>query len=208
MMPAHVKVPEVYFLVTAIALGQTAKGTPPTEATLEAIWQYIFGEPIAADTGAQLGGKVRLCGDAMVTIFCMVRAMLNDVDGEDQPPAWLANCPVTLTQFVCYLYHNAKDFMTVFMTDEVLKALVGTIFPRARHWEEEEGGHCHGGSEQDNLREALSQHPARRSIINFMRSIIVDSLSLPPPPSPKMSPVIDLLLNSKPDGSTHGQRCR
>ena len=44
-------------------------------------------------------------------------------------PSWLQDYPVTLTQFLVYLYHNLPDFMATFMTEDVLTALVGTIFP-------------------------------------------------------------------------------
>ena len=37
--------------------------------------------------------------------------------------------PVTLTQFLFYLYHNVHDFMPVFMGSNVLTALAGTLFP-------------------------------------------------------------------------------
>ncbi len=52
----------------------------------------------------------------------------------------------------------------------------------------------------------MSSHPAKRNLMTFMRSMIVDSLSLPP--SQKNSPVIDLLLNAKPESTTHAQQCR
>ena len=37
--------------------------------------------------------------------------------------------PVTLTQFLFYLYHNVHEFMPVFMGPNVLTALAGTMFP-------------------------------------------------------------------------------
>ncbi len=56
--------------------------------------------------------------------------MLNyETKGEEKSPEWLREYPVTLTQFIVYLYHNAGDFMPVFMTEDVLTALVGTLFP-------------------------------------------------------------------------------
>ncbi len=58
------------------------------------------------------------------------------------------------------------------------------------------------GSQED----ALSKHPARRNVLNFMRVIIVDSLSLQV--SQKTSPVIDLILDAQPENTTHAQQCR
>ena len=52
----------------------------------------------------------------------------------------------------------------------------------------------------------LSNHPAKRNVLNFMRVMIVDSLSIQV--AQKSSPVIDLLLDSQPEGTTHAQQCR
>lgn len=45
-------------------------------------------------------------------------------------PEWLNDYPVTIIQFLFFLYHNFNDFMQVFMTAEVLGALAGTLFPK------------------------------------------------------------------------------
>ncbi len=56
--------------------------------------------------------------------------MLNyETKDSEKLPSWLKEYPVTLIQFIIYLYHNAGDFMPVFMTEDVLTALVGTLFP-------------------------------------------------------------------------------
>ncbi len=56
--------------------------------------------------------------------------MLNyEARDAEKLPTWTREYPVTLIQFIVYLYHNAGDFMPVFMTEEVLTALVGTLFP-------------------------------------------------------------------------------
>ena len=57
-----------------------------------------------------------------------------------------------------------------------------------------------------NPDDSLSKHPARRNVINFMRTMIVDSLSLQP--TQKSSPVLDLLLDAQPENTTHAQQCR
>ena len=42
---------------------------------------------------------MNLSGDAMITVLCMVRAMLNSESAADkQLPTWLKEYPVTLTQ--------------------------------------------------------------------------------------------------------------
>jgi hypothetical protein len=61
----------------------------------------------------------------------MVRAMLNqEGKSPDSLPEWLRDYPVTIIQFLFFLYHNMADFMPVFMAGDVLGALAGTLFPR------------------------------------------------------------------------------
>lgn len=45
-------------------------------------------------------------------------------------PEWLREYPVTIIQFVFFLYHHLKDLMPVFMSGDVLNALASTLFPR------------------------------------------------------------------------------
>lgn len=50
----------------------------------------------------------------------------------------------------------------------------------------------------------MSAHPAKKNVINFMRVLIVDSLSLLS--SPKNPPVVDLLLDAEPSDTKQDQR--
>ena len=74
----------------------------------------------------------------------MVRRMLNYETTknclEKTLPTWLKEYPITLTQFFFYLYHNVDDFKPVFMTTEVLTALVGSLFPSIMGSGASEGG--------------------------------------------------------------------
>lgn len=55
---------------------------------------------------------------------------LSCISSPDSLPEWLRDYPVTIIQFLFFLYHNVADFMPVFMSGEVLNALAGTLFPR------------------------------------------------------------------------------
>jgi hypothetical protein len=46
-------------------------------------------------------------------------------------PDWLNDYPVTIIQFLFFLYHNFTDFMQLFMSAEVLGALAGTLFQKS-----------------------------------------------------------------------------
>jgi len=44
--------------------------------------------------------------------------------------AWIKDYPVTVMQFLLYLYHNhAADFAPLCMSSEFLSALAATLFP-------------------------------------------------------------------------------
>jgi hypothetical protein len=131
LMPCHVEIPEAYFLLVAMVLGQPVRNLPENpKFDLDSVWCYIFGTSASECTQSDIAGKVKLSGDAMITVLSMVRTMLNSESKNPvHLPTWLKEYPITLTQILFYLYHNVTEFMPVFMTEEVLTALVGTLFP-------------------------------------------------------------------------------
>lgn len=44
-------------------------------------------------------------------------------------PEWLRDYPVTIIQFLFFLYHNVAELTSVLMSAEVLTALAQTLFP-------------------------------------------------------------------------------
>jgi WD40 repeat protein len=226
LMPRHIAIPEVYFLLLAMVLGQPVKTLPESvKLDLDSVWNYIFGTSSSEVLNSDLASRVTLCGEAMVAVLCMVRTMLNyETKNPEKLPDWLREYPVTLTQFLFYLYHNVHDFMPVFMGSNVLTALAGTLFPViassvpqtpvtsplgspvkqvARGTPEKERPELlHLPSKDDSL----TNHPAKRNVMNFLRVMVVDSLSLPT--SPKQPPAIDSLLDAQPENSSLAQQNR
>ena len=116
----------------AIVLGQSVKNLPTdgVRLDLDSVWQDVFGSKASDTSPAELSDKVNLANDAMVTILIMVRAMLNySPDDDVKIPEWMNDYPLTMTQFLFYLYHNLPDNMPAFMNQDVLTALAGTLFP-------------------------------------------------------------------------------
>ncbi len=74
-MTHHIDVPETYFLVIAILLGQPLKALPSKDIKfdMDAVWNYVFGSPMSSQTSPEISGKVKLSGDAMITVLCMVK---------------------------------------------------------------------------------------------------------------------------------------
>ena len=114
-------------------------------------------------------------------------------------PDWLKNYPVTLIQFLKFLYQQNGDFLPVFLSPEVLTAFASTLFPYAASSEpsslaspQEEkpvDGEDMVVVEKDRK---LTSHPAKTQMMEFLRILVVDSLSLPP--STKGPQIIDYLL--------------
>ena len=48
---------------------------------------------------------------------------------DDDKGSWLQEYPVTLVQFLLYLYHNVSEFKPVCMSPPFLCGLASTLFP-------------------------------------------------------------------------------
>ncbi|GLG99384.1 Neurobeachin [Gryllus bimaculatus] len=220
LLPQHIDVPEVYFLLMALMMGQPVKLLPAdSKLDLDNVWNFMFGVPASQSVTSVLG-KVTLCPEAVMVLLGMVRTMLNqEGKSPDSLPEWLRDYPVTIIQFLFFLYHNVADFMPAFMGGDVLGALAGTLFPRQSGSEAGSGASTpsdevktYPGSETAILVRSpskdagLSNHPARKFVMDFLRVIVVDSLSLPV--SGKGPPVIDLVLDASPDNASGAQTTR
>ena len=208
LMPHHITIPDVYFLLAAIILGRPVKGLPSkvTRLDLDSIWEFVFKTKASdVQNQAEINEKIRISGDAMETLLVMVRKLFNSVE---TLPEWLSDYPMLLTQFLFYLYHNVPEFIPAFMTSEVLTALVGTLFPLSTNSSDQSTPEEEPSIAPDTPEDIveLTSHPAKKNVMNFMRVIIVDSLSLLS--SPKNPPVIDLLIDAEPPHTNVQQRSR
>ena len=227
LMPKHIAIPEVYFLLLAMVLGQPVKTLPDrVKLDLDSIYNYIFGKSSSEVMNSDLGSRATLCGEAMCAVLCMVRTMLNnETKNPEKLPDWLKEYPVTLTQFLFYLYHNVHDFMPVFMSSNVLTTLAGTLFPMitpSTPVASPAGSPVHQAAKPPtptspaverpellhlpSMDDSLTNHPAKRNVMNFLKVLVVDSLSLAT--SPKQPPVIDSLLDAQPEHSSLAQQNR
>nr|CAD7454369.1 unnamed protein product [Timema tahoe] len=218
LLPQHIDVPEVYFLLMALMMGQPVKLLPAdSKLDLDNVWNFMFGVP-ASQSVTCLSGRVSLCPEAVMVLLSMVRTMLNqEGKSPESLPEWLRDYPVTIIQFLFFLYHNMVDFMPVFMGGDVLGALAGTLFPRQAG--SEGGSHSSTPGEEVKMyptgeppimirspSRELSNHPARKFVMDFLRVIVVDSLSLPV--SGKGPPTIDLVLEASPEHASVMQQTK
>jgi hypothetical protein len=216
LLPAHLEVAEVYFLLTALIMGVPVKLLPAeTKFDLDSIWTFLWGGSISNQPATSVAPRICLCPEAVVVLLTMVRAMLHTSDVS--LPEWLQNHPISIIQVLFQLYHNMPDFMPIFMSSEVLGALASVLFPTplisSMDSGDSSGASTPAGEESDSViivprtpieEDPLTMHPARQFIIDFIRVIVVDSLSLSI--TGKTSPVIDLVLDAYPEHSTSSQQ--
>lgn len=215
LLPSHVEIPEVYFLLTALMLGQPVKSLPnDTKFDLDTVWSFLWGGSVNTQPICSVVPRVNICSEAVVVLLVMARTLLHS--DQQLLPDWLKNHPISIIQVLFQLYHNMPDFMPVFMSAEVLGALASVLFPPPSSLSESgdsSGASTPAAEETDCLilipktpieDEVLTIHPARQFIIDFIRVIVVDSLSLSF--SGKGSPVIDLVLDAYPENSNSMQQ--
>lgn len=210
LLPHHLDVPEIYYLLTALIMGQPVKvlGTDHTKLDLDRVWAFLWGAPVAQSPVP----KVNLCPEAVCVLLAMVRQIVHDVDGCH--PEWLKNHPVTIIQVLFSLYHNLPDFMSVMMGGDVISSLNAVLFPLTSKDANESEANSNASSPDDSIgivlttprmiEAQLTESSVRKFIIDFLRVIVVDSLSLST--TGKSAPVIDLVLDASPDISDLSQQ--
>lgn len=216
LLPTHLDVPEIYFLLTGLIMGQSVKllPSPETKFDLDTVWAFLWGTSITHQPVSAVTPRINLCSEAIVVLLGMARAILH---GDNLSlPKWLQNHPISIVQVLFQLYHNMPDFMPLFMSSDVLGALASVLFPPPSSESTDSSGASTPAGEDlvDNViiitrtpleHNTLTAHPARQFIIDFIRVIIVDSLSLSNTSS-KSPPVIDLALDAYPENSSSSQQ--
>ena len=214
LMPYHLEIPELYFLLTAFIMGQPVKllGQEHTKLDLDRVWAFLWGAPVSHTPVGSIGPKVALCPEAVCVLLAMVRKIVHTDDNVE----WLESHPVTIIQVLFSLYHNLPDFMPIIMLGDVVNSLAAILFPlenvdvgsepNSGASTPDDGSHSKEIIPSQNSKEGkqLTSHSVRKFVIDLLRVIIVDSLSLST--TAKTAPVIDLVLDASPDNSDVAQQ--
>lgn len=97
LLPAHLDVPEVYFLLTALIMGVPVKLPPgETKFDLDTIWTFLWGSSITNQPATSVAPRICLCSEAVVVLLTMARAMLHSNDVSI--PEWLQNHTISIIQ--------------------------------------------------------------------------------------------------------------
>ncbi|KAF6208270.1 hypothetical protein GE061_016724 [Apolygus lucorum] len=197
LLQHHVEVSQIYFLLMALMMGQPVKLLPP-ESKLDLLnaWSLLFGVPANQPMNSVMG-KISLCAEAVTVMLSMVRSLLSSQSkSAGEPESDRYHYAVNIVQFLFLVYHSNPHLMPVFMSQEVLTALANTLFPASSEpptpadevFHVPETKDLHRSSSQ----ETVPHHPAHKFVMDFIRFIIVDSLSLPV--TAKATPPLDIVL--------------
>ncbi|KAL1139731.1 hypothetical protein AAG570_006709 [Ranatra chinensis] len=212
LLQHHVEVQQIYFLLMALMMGQPVKLLPPdSKLDLLNAWSLLFGVP-ANQPMASVMGKVTLCPEAVTVMLSLVRTLLNTHSKSSaECESEKVHYAVNIIQFLFLLYHSNPHLMSVFMSHDVLTALASTLFPansepptpadEVFHHMSESGGVVRSTS-----RDNVANHPAHKFVMDFLRFIIVDSLSLPV--SAKSTPALDIVLECSGDTGSVPEQSR
>ncbi|XP_017775866.1 PREDICTED: WD repeat and FYVE domain-containing protein 3 isoform X2 [Nicrophorus vespilloides] len=210
LLPSQVEISEIYYLLTALVMGQPAKHLPSeSKFDLDTVWSFLWGTSVNNQPVSSIAPRVNLCPEAIVALLGMARTMVHS--DQNVLPFPLKNHSISIIQVLFQLYHNMPEFMPIFMSAEVLSALAGVIFTPVNP----ESSNSSGASTPDECETIvmvprsptepsnLTTHPARQFVIDFIRVIVVDSLSLN---MSGKSAVIDLVLDAYPENSSITQQ--
>ncbi|KAJ2950075.1 hypothetical protein O0L34_g11414 [Tuta absoluta] len=213
---SHLQIPELYYLLFGLTLGQPMRNVGSDRTvSVERVWASAWGAAAPSrQSSAAVAARITLCPEAVVILLGAVRALIHAEPGT--LPEWLNDHPVAIIQVLFSLYNTLPDFVTIMMTAEVLNALAATLFPPNTsddiHMPIGESGESSGASTPGSEKEvvlvgttaALTQHPARQHVMDFLRVIVLDSLPLNV--TGKTAPVIDLVLDASPPNSNNQQQ--
>lgn len=97
LLPSHLEIPEVYFLLTALMMGQPVKLLPgDTKFDLDSVWAFLWGASVTNQPVSSVVTRVNLCSEAVVILLSMARSMIH-ID-LNSLPEWLKNHPISIVQ--------------------------------------------------------------------------------------------------------------
>ncbi|XP_035824115.1 WD repeat and FYVE domain-containing protein 3 isoform X2 [Aplysia californica] len=221
LLARHTSVADVYFLLMALLLGQQNRtiNSEGQALNIDSVWTVLFGVPASKPMHLLSREGIDLCPDAALVLLAMIRHMLNETEfsiasSTEEEEEY----PVTVVQFLLYLYHNLAEFQSVCHSSDFISSLVSTLFPypvsesssdvttpqeEFKPFPESEPLTVVRSPDRE-CAGFLTGHPARRFIIDFIRTIIIDSLAQMG--SSKSTTVLDTMLDASPDHASRAQQ--
>ncbi|XP_043911583.1 WD repeat- and FYVE domain-containing protein 4 [Protopterus annectens] len=197
----HVDIPDVYLYLAALLMQKSACTIPDESKDLDSMLQWLLEIP-----GNEFTQKLGLCTSAALVLLEMLKCIINKPTTSEEH-SWQMTYPGSVMQFFCLLYHSfPADPM--WYQSEFLHTLASTVFPAASSVTS-----CASLSvdspvvaEGSNDEFAVSQllHPARKQVYDFIRILLMDSLSRFS--VQKQQHPLDIILEASPDSATNDQK--
>lgn len=97
LLPSHVEIPEIYFLLTALMMGQPVPNLPvDTKFDLDSVWAFLWGLSVNNHPISSVAPKINICPEAVVALLVMARTLLHN--DQNSLPEWLRNHPISIIQ--------------------------------------------------------------------------------------------------------------
>ena len=161
---------EIYPLLINLMFGKVSNCNQLTNLDLDQVWNYLW----SSDYGI---AKVHICYEAVIILLSMCQFLINH---ENQSKFFIEQ-PILIVQLLFAFYQNIPEFIHLFMTTTIISNLAKILFPLKIN------------NNNNNIK-LIDKHPIYEHIMNFMKIVLIDSLSLPISNS-KSVPVIDMILN-------------
>ncbi|KAJ7361862.1 WD repeat and FYVE domain-containing protein 3 [Desmophyllum pertusum] len=180
LLPKHIDNPEIYHLVIALLPWSSRVGLTSV------FWSpSASGVKLPTPSLQEPGSYHIYCPEAAHVLLAMAHVTVNEAWEDTTDNSWLREYPVTLVQFLLYLYRNISSFSVVCTSQEFLEKLVAVLFPKRRNLarfqelasDSENDGEAEPAPFLSNT--LLISHPARKCVFDFLRVIMTDSLTSP-----------------------------
>lgn len=102
LLPHHLEVSELYFLLTALMMGQPAKLLPTeTKFDLDSVWSFLWGNSVTNQPINSVAPRINLSPEAVMSLLEMTRALVHS--SEESLPEELSNHPISIVQVRLFL---------------------------------------------------------------------------------------------------------
>ncbi|EDV25542.1 uncharacterized protein TRIADDRAFT_23507 [Trichoplax adhaerens] len=196
-MHMHIDEPEIYYMLIALLLGKRLM-----QSSMENIKEFdlstlfnVFDLAKVSLNENRVSQKSTTtyvqCPNVAVVLLSITRRMVNQFQMEET--ATLRHYPVTIIQFLFFLYCHIPEFAQYCSSQEFLEALAATLFPLTPQYKslsiDEWQIIASDGDSHDFQHDTphspttafdgwtrLCSHPAKRYVLEFIRDIIADGM--------------------------------
>lgn len=193
----HIDLPEIYYMLIALLLGKRlikSNIENNQEFDLSTLFNTFDLAQVSLNENRPSQKSTTTyvqCPNVAVVLLSITRRMVNQFQMEETTT--LRQYPVTIIQFLFFLYCHIPEFAQYCSGQEFLEALAATLFPLTPHYKSlsidewqiiasDGDNHDFQSENQHSPTTAfdgwtrLCSHPAKRYVLEFIRDIIADSL--------------------------------